>query len=101
MFAINSNGFLSDFTVIDKIDFSKLDFINEPSLVASDNNNPFAVDGTLRLELSSPQETFGQEVFTKIFPEAVMSQAKKSIKASFAQSAYYSNYKINCNRLYA
>jgi len=77
LFMINNNGFLSDFTVIDKIDFSKLDFINEPSLVASDNNNPFAVDGTLRLELSSPQEAFGQDIFTKIFPEAVMSQAKK------------------------
>ena len=79
LFSINNNGFLSDFTVIDKIDFSKLDFINEPSLVPSDSNNPFAVDGTLRLELSSPEETFGQEVFTKIFPEAVMSQAKKKV----------------------
>jgi hypothetical protein len=77
LFTIKNNGFLSDFTVIDKIDFSKLDFINEPSLVTSDNNNPFAVDGTLRLELSSPKEAFGQDIFTKIFPEAVMSQAKK------------------------
>ena len=77
LFTIKNNGFLSDFTVIDQIDFSKLDFINEPSLVVSDNNNPFAVDGTLRLELSSPEEAFGQDVFTKIFPEAVMSQAKK------------------------
>lgn len=77
LFTVKNDGFLSDFTVIDKIDFSKLDFINEPSLAASDSNNPFAVDGTLRLELSSPQEAFGQEVFTKIFPEAVMSQAKK------------------------
>ena len=77
LFTVKNNGFLSDFTVIDKLDFSKLDFINEPSLTELDSGNPFDVDGTLRLELASPKDAFGQEIFTRIFPEAVMSQAKK------------------------
>lgn len=70
-------GFLDHYTIINQIDFSKLEFLNELTLSNIGNEDNFSNKGVLRIELCSPAETFGQKSFPQIFPKAVMLQAKK------------------------
>ncbi|OKS86513.1 hypothetical protein [Mucilaginibacter polytrichastri] len=64
---------LSDYTQLKDIDIKRLTFSNKPlleqeALIA----DTFFTDGFVRLELTAPQDAFGHQTFSKIFPEAVL-----------------------------
>ena len=74
------SSILDSHTTINEIDFSKLEFLNQPILSSNEQADVFSNDGVLRLELCSPPEAFGQKLFPQIFPQAVMNQSKKFAK---------------------
>jgi hypothetical protein len=72
---------LSEITEIRDIDLKRLELPNRPRLnqesSAQDNN---FTEGTVRLEFSSPEESFGSKLYPQIFPETVMHNSKRFSK---------------------
>jgi hypothetical protein len=61
--------FLNNTTKLKQADFQRLLFNNSPS-----------TDGMVRVELSAPQEAFGQRLYTQLFPEIVTHNAGRWVK---------------------
>lgn len=74
-------AYLSNTTHFGKIDFSKIRFTNLPVLeeIVSAAENGYR-EGSVRLELTSPEEGFGHRIFPGLFPEVIMHNAKRFSK---------------------
>jgi len=72
---------LSDLTEIRDVDLKRLELPNRPLLnqesIIQDTN---FTEGAIRLEFSSPEESFGSRLYTQIFPETVMHNSKRFSK---------------------
>jgi len=77
LFVTQKNHCLDSRINICDIDFSKIEFLNKPALAVELGSDTTNRDGTLRLELISPPEAFGHQLFPQIFPEAIQKNAKK------------------------
>lgn len=71
------DNYLENRTSISDIDFHKIEFLNRPTLATESNSDMVFREGALRMELISPPEAFGHQLFSQIFPEAVLRNAKK------------------------
>ncbi len=74
----NGKEQLEDLTLIDGVDFKRLEFLNDPSLTEEENSQElFFKDGAVRITLLSPPDAFGHRAFPKIFPEIVLHNSKR------------------------
>lgn len=83
------NIHLADATNIRGIDFRKITF-PEGMLLSADaeKRKNFYNNGVLRLELAKPSEGFGHNLFSQIYPSAVMENAKKKRKGLLPNPPY-------------
>lgn len=74
-------AYLDNTTNITGVDFSRVRFTNALSLeeVSAGAENSYR-EGSVRLELTSPEEGFGHRIFPGLFPEVIMHNAKRFSK---------------------
>lgn len=70
-------SYLSNTTVMEGVDFLKVRFDNSLSLEQEADSEANFKEGAIKFELVSPPEGFGNRVFTSLFPETVMRNAKR------------------------
>lgn len=74
-------AYLNSITHFKGIDFSKIRFTNtlalEDATVSAEGSYR---EGSVRLELTSPEEGFGHRIFPALFPEVIMHNAKRFVK---------------------
>lgn len=74
-------AYLNNTTHFEEIDFSKVRFANTPSLEDTTSVTESSYrEGSVRLELTSPEEGFGHRIFPGLFPEVIMHNAKRFSK---------------------
>ena len=68
---------LDEVTIIDNIDFRKVGFPCDPSLADEEDitDTDFS-KGAVRLELISPEEAFGHQLYITKFPETIIHNSK-------------------------
>jgi hypothetical protein len=75
------NGYVRSCTTISDIDFKRIKFDNTPALDREwATSEPYFKQGAVRLELSAPQEAFGHRLYSQVFTETVMHNAKRFTK---------------------
>ncbi len=74
-------AYLSSTTEFEGVDFSKIRFTNAPALdeMVLGAENAYK-EGSVRFELTSPEEGFGHRIFPGLFPEVIMHNAKRFSK---------------------
>lgn len=71
--------FLKETTVIEGVDLRRIRFENEPDLGAEEPENTFR-KGTLRMELSGPNDAFGHRLYTQAFIDTAEHNSRKFVK---------------------
>ncbi|MGY0035703.1 hypothetical protein [Pedobacter sp. NJ-S-72] len=84
----HGKAFLKDQTTINRIDLKRIRFENTPKLDLDDINEDFK-QGTLRVELTQPDEAFGNRLYTKTFIEVAEHNAKRFVKKKDAPNPPY------------
>jgi hypothetical protein len=70
-------SYLSGMTEMNGIDFLKIRFDNSLALTQEEDSEANFKEGAVKFELVSPPDGFGNRLFTSLFPEAVMQNAKR------------------------
>lgn len=77
----DSNSCIKTGTTISDINFKRIKFDNTQALDHEwETAEPYFKQGALRLELSAPQEAFGHRLYSQVFTETVMHNAKRFTK---------------------
>ena len=76
-----AEGLIKPCTTISDIDFKRIKFDNAPALHHEwETAESYFKQGTVRLELSAPHEAFGHRLYSQLFTETVMHNAKRFTK---------------------
>ncbi|MGH2644859.1 MAG: hypothetical protein ACRDE2_12980, partial [Chitinophagaceae bacterium] len=71
---------LAESTVFRGIDFKRIEFSNEMSLMQEEKPEVLFKEGTIKITIDSPPEAFGHKLFPQIFPKILLHNSKRFSK---------------------
>ncbi|WP_316815114.1 hypothetical protein [Pedobacter nyackensis] len=86
--SVHGKASLKNHSTINGIDLKRIKFENAPALDADETKQDFK-QGNLRVELTSPDEAFGQRLYTKTFIDVAEHNAKRFVKKKAAPNPAY------------